>query len=357
MIAGEYMNLDLLREQIDGIDRQIVSLLNQRYEIVREVGKWKQERGLPIYVPEREKALLEKLASLNQGPMLRSTLFAIYREIMSGAYPLEAQLHIAYLGPAATYSHQAAKQRFGSSVEYFPMPGIADVFRDVESGKADFGVVPVENSTEGVVNHTLDLLLESPVKVCAEINLPIHHSLLSRSELSGIRKIYSHPQSLAQCRLWLTEHLPMAERIESSSNTRAAELAAQEPGAAAICSDLAATVYGLNIIEEKIEDNPKNTTRFFVIGNQDNNPSGKDKTSLCFAVQDRVGALYECLLPFRDSGLTLTMIESRPSKKINWEYVFYVDLLGHISDPVVETALEQLRKHTSFLKILGSYPV
>lgn len=351
------MDLQEMRNRIDAIDRQIVALLNDRYNVVCEVGKWKRERGLPIYVPEREKALLEKLDSLNKGPMLKHTLHAIYREIMSGAYPLEDQLRVAYFGPAATYTHQAAQMQFGKSVEYFPRPGIADVFRDVEAGKVDYGVVPVENSTEGVVNYTLDLLLDSSVKVCAEINLPIHHSILSKSELSQIKKVYSHPQSLAQCRHWLTENLPGAERVEAASNTRAAQLASEESGSAAICSEMAASVYQLNILETRIEDNPRNTTRFFVVGNQENKSSGKDKTSLCFAVQDRVGALYDCLLPFREAGLTLSMIESRPSKKINWEYVFYVDLIGHVSDPVVETALEKLKQYTSFLKILGSYPI
>ncbi|MBQ9772085.1 MAG: prephenate dehydratase [Lentisphaeria bacterium] len=351
------MDLKEMRDKIDAIDRQIVSLLNARYEVVREVGKWKLERGLPIYVPEREKALLEKLDSLNQGPMLKSTLHSIYREIMSGAYPLEQQLRVAYFGPAATYTHQAAKQQFGSSVEYYPRPDIADVFRDVEAEKVDYGVVPVENSTEGVVNYTLDLLLGSSVKVCAEINLPIHHCLLSKAALSEIRKVYSHPQSLAQCRCWLTEHLPGVELVEAASNTRAAQFAVEEPNSAAICSELAASVYDLKVLETKIEDNPRNTTRFFVVGNQENAPSGNDKTSLCFVVQDRVGALYDCLLPFRESGITLTMIESRPSKKVNWEYVFYVDLLGHVSDPIVKEALEKLQQYTSYLKILGSYPV
>lgn len=351
------MDLKEMRDRIDAIDRQIVSLLNSRYEVVCEVGKWKLERGLPIYVPEREKALLEKLDSLNQGPMLRSTLHAIYREIMSGAYPLERQLRVAYFGPVATYTHQAAKQQFGASVEYFSRPGIADVFRDVEAEIVDYGVVPVENSTEGVVNHTLDLLLESSVKVCTEINLPIHHALLSKSDLSGIRKVYSHPQSLAQCRNWLTEHLPGVELVEASSNSRAAQLATEDTSAAAICSELAATVYDLNIIAAKIEDNPRNTTRFFVIGKQENAPSGNDKTSICFVVKDRVGALYDCLLPFREAGLSLAMIESRPSKKENWKYVFYVDLIGHAADPLVKTALEKLQNSTSHLKILGSYPL
>jgi chorismate mutase/prephenate dehydratase len=221
----------------------------------------------------------------------------------------------------------------------------------------DYGVVPVENSTEGVVNYTLDLLPGSTAKVCAEINLPIHHCLLSKCALSDIKKVFSHPQSLAQCRCWLNEKLPGVELVEAVSNTRAAQLAVEEPNSAAICSELAASVYDLNIIETKIEDNPRNTTRFFVIGNQENAASGKDKTSLCFVVQDRVGALYDCLLPFCESGLTLTMIESRPSKKVNWEYVFYVDLLGHVSDSEVKEALEKLQKYTSFLKILGSYPV
>ena len=351
------MDLKEMRDKIDAVDRQIVALLNERYKTVCEVGKWKLERGLPIYVPEREKALLEKLDSLNEGPMLSSTLHAIYREIMSGAYPLERQLRVAYFGPAATYTHQAAQRQFGKSVEYFPRPGIADVFRDVESEKADYGVVPVENSTEGVVNHTLDLLLDSTVKVCAEINLPIHHALLSATEPEKIKRVYSHPQSRAQCRQWLTEHLPGAELVEASSNTRAAQLASEDPESAAICSELAASVYGLNLIESGIEDNPRNTTRFFVVGNQENGCSGNDKTSICFAVQDRVGALYDCLLPFRDAGITLSMIESRPSKKINWEYVFYVDLHGHIADTVVQKALDKLKQYTSFLKILGSYPV
>lgn len=351
------MDLSGMRKEIDEIDRQIVDLLNRRYRIVLDVGKWKQENNMPVYAPEREKMLLERLKTLNGGPMTNRTLCAIYREIMSGAYELERKLHVAYLGPAATYSHQAAQERFGSGVEYVPLSGIAEVFRDVESGKADFGVVPVENSTEGVVNHTLDLLVDSPVRVCGEINLPIHHCLLASAGTKEIRKIYSHPQSFAQCRAWLSEHYPAVEKIETSSNTRAAELAAAEAGSAAVCGELAASIYGLEILERKIEDNPRNTTRFFIIGDIEIKSTGKDKTSICFSVRDRVGALYDCLLPFRASGLTLSMIESRPSRKANWEYVFFVDLAGHISDPVVMKSLDELRQATSFLKILGSYPV
>ena len=350
------MDLQELRIKIDSIDRGIVRLLNDRYEVVKQVGEWKRERGEPIYVPEREKALLEKLETINRGPMPNSTLRAVYREIMSGALRLENPLKVAFFGPEATFTHLAAKMKFGHGVEYLSKSTIADVFHAVESGKCDYGCVPVENSTEGVVNYTLDMLMDSSVKICAEINMRIQQCLLSNAEKSKIKVVYSHAQSLGQCRNWLTEHLPGVETIAVVSNSRAADLAAREEGAAAIGSELAAEVYGLKIVEKGIQDNPNNTTRFLVTGTQEVKPSGQDKTSICFAIKDRVGALYDCLLPFKQAGVTLTMIESRPSKRRNWEYLFFIDMLGHATDPEIATALKELNTLAHSLKILGSYP-
>ena len=350
------MDLQDLRVRIDAIDRQIVHLLNERYEVVKKVGEWKRERGQPLYVPEREKALLEKLESINEGPMPDSTLRAVYREIMSGALRLESPLKVAFFGPEATFTHLAAKLKFGHAIDYIPKPGIGDVFHDVEAGRSNYGCVPVENSTEGVVNHTLDMLVDSPLKICAEINMRVEQCLLARCDKSQIRVIYSHAQSLGQCRQWLTENLPEADQVAVSSNARAAELAAREDGAAAIGSELAAEVYKLKLLERGIQDNPNNTTRFLIVGKQEVKPSGEDKTSICFAIKDRVGALYDCLLPFKRAGVTLLMIESRPSKRRNWEYFFFVDMLGHISDPKIAGAIEELNKLAHSLKILGSYP-
>ena len=350
------MDLQELRMKIDSIDRGIVRLLNDRYEVVKQVGEWKRERGEPIYVPEREKALLEKLETLNRGPMPNSTLRAVYREIMSGALRLENPLKVAFFGPEATFTHLAAKLKFGHGVEYISKSTIADVFHAVEGGKCDYGCVPVENSTEGVVNYTLDMLMDSSVKICAEINMRIQQCLLSNAEKSKIKVVYSHAQSLGQCRNWLTEHLPGVETIAVVSNSRAADLAAREEGAAAIGSELAAEVYGLKIVEKGIQDNPNNTTRFLVTGTQEVKPSGQDKTSICFAIKDRVGALYDCLLPFKQAGVTLTMIESRPSKRRNWEYLFFIDMLGHATDPEIAAALKELNTLAHSLKVLGSYP-
>lgn len=354
--GNRLMDLQELRIKIDSIDRGIVRLLNDRYEVVKQVGEWKRERGEPIYVPEREKALLEKLETINRGPMPNSTLRAVYREIMSGALRLENPLKVAFFGPEATFTHLAAKMKFGHGVEYLSKSTIADVFHAVESGKCDYGCVPVENSTEGVVNYTLDMLMDSSVKICAEINMRIQQCLLSNTEKSKIKVVYSHAQSLGQCRNWLTEHLPGVETIAVVSNSRAADLAAREEGAAAIGSELAAEVYGLKIVEKGIQDNPNNTTRFLVTGTQEVKPSGQDKTSICFAIKDRVGALYDCLLPFKHAGVTLTMIESRPSKRRNWEYLFFIDMLGHATDPEIAEALKELNTLAHSLKVLGSYP-
>ena len=352
----EMEDLQDLRVQIDGIDRQILSLLNQRYEVVKKVGEWKHAHNQPVYVPEREKMLLEKLEQLNPGPMGNDTLRAIYREIMSGSMKLELPLRIAYLGPAATYTHLAARNVFGKSVEYDPRASIKDVFHDVETGRCNYGVVPVENSTEGVVNYTLDILIDSPVHICSEINMDIRHCLLSSDKKEDIKVIYSHAQSLEQCRNWLDLHLPGVERVPVVSNARACQLAKSEPHAGAVAGKMAAEVYGLAVLEKDIQDNPDNVTRFLVMGRQEPVPTGNDKTSLAFSIRDRVGGLQECLQCFSDAGVSLSMIESRPLKKRNWEYIFFADITGHREDAQVKTAIEKLTDKCMFIKILGSYP-
>ncbi|MBR7105258.1 MAG: prephenate dehydratase [Lentisphaeria bacterium] len=349
-------DLQDLRLQIDGIDRQIVALLNKRYEVVKKVGEWKHARNQPVYVPEREKMLLEKLENLNPGPMSNDTLRAIYREIMSGSMKLELPLRIAYLGPEATYTHLAAKSVFGHSVEYAPGTSIKDVFHDVETGRSNYGVVPVENSTEGVVNYTLDILIDSPVHICAEIYQDIRHCLLSNCPAEEIRVIYSHAQSLEQCRNHLDQHLPGVERVPVISNARACQLAQSEPRAGAIAGVLASEVYGLKILEKDIQDNPGNMTRFLVMGRQEPAPTGNDKTSIVFSIKDKVGGLQECLRYFSEAGVSLSMIESRPLKKRNWEYIFFVDISGHREDPAIKDAISRLADNCLFFKILGSYP-
>ncbi len=353
------MELDELRKKIDQVDEKIVELLNERYRTVIEVGAWKKNKTSAIYVPEREKAVFDKVCGQNNGPMSDQTLRAIYREIMSGALSLEYPLRVAYLGPEATFTHLAAMSKFGRSVGYVAKSNMAEVFRDVREGRADYGCIPVENSTEGVVNNTLDMFVGADdVMVCAEINMRIHHSLLAKCPQSSVRKVYAHAQTLSQCRCWLEENLRSVELVETSSNTKAAEFAAQEENAAAIASTLAAEVYGLDILCERIEDNVHNTTRFLVISSKKDfsKSTGTDKTSVCFSIMDRVGALYDCLLPFKEHAITLSMIESRPSKQKNWEYVFFIDLLGHIEDEPVRAALQQLEEMTGEMRILGSYP-
>ncbi len=350
------MELDELRNNIDRVDREILKLINERYQYVIEVGKWKKNRDHAFYVPEREKSLLENLEKVNLGPLKNESLRAIYREIMSGALALENPLKIAYLGPPATFSHIAAIAKFGHSVEYVPRSSIADVFMDVESGRFNYGCVPIENSTEGAVNHTLDMFTDSSAKICSEMNMRIHHNFMSNTEFNKIKRVYSHAQILGQCRRWIQEHIPSAELVEMSSSTKSAELAAREEGSAAIASSLAAEIYKLKIIYENIEDTPDNTTRFLVISRQETKPTGDDKTSICFVIKDRVGVLYDCLLPFKNENITLTMIESRPSKRRNWEYIFFLDFLGHASDEKIRQAIASLDGQVQSLRVLGSYP-
>ncbi len=344
------------RKAIDRLDAQIVRLLNERTRHVLEIGAMKLKAGEEIYAPHRERSVLQRVCRLNPGPLAQDSLRAIYREVMSSALALEKSLTIAYFGPEATFTHLAAIRRFGSSLHYTPLKTIADVFAEVARNRADYGVVPVENSTEGVVTSTLDMFVDSELKIVSQIILPIQHCLVGRGPRRAIRKLYSHPQALAQCRGWLQNHLPTVEVIEASSTTRAAEHAAVERTAAAIASSLAAERYRLRILEPDIQDNSNNATRFLVLGRQCSPPTGQDRTSLLLSIADEVGALHRALAPFRRYRVNLTKIESRPSKRKAWAYFFFVDLDGHVTETRVAKALAHVREHCSFVKVLGSYP-
>jgi len=351
------MTLKNLRSQIDSIDRQIVRLLNTRARVTRNIMSTKRQEGKSIYSPEREQEVLRKISSINKGPLNSNALEAIYREIMSCSLAIGAPLRIAYLGPEATFTHLAALKKFGAQVEYIPGKSIADVFLDVERDNADYGVVPIENSIEGAVSHTMDMLVDSDLKICAQIILDVSHNLLANHPKEKIKRVYSNPQVFGQCRIWLQENLPAADMIEVSSTTRAAQIASKEKYGACIASLLAAKVYKLKVVAKDIEDSPHNITRFLVIGKTDVPQTGKDKTSIMFSVKDRIGALHDMLLPFRKHSINLTKIESRPSKKKAWDYYFFVDLEGHRDNPKVKKALSELESRCTFLKILGSYPI
>jgi chorismate mutase/prephenate dehydratase len=351
------MTLPEHRQAIDGIDAQIVTLLNQRTQHVLEIGAIKQKQGQEIYAPHRERAVLQKVCKLNEGPITDDGLRAIYREIMSSALSLEKNLTIAYLGPEATFTHQAAIKRFGSSLTYSSQRTIADVFHEVSKHRADYGVVPVENSTEGVVTHTLDIFVDSDLKVVAQVVLRISHCIASRAKKrEDIAKLYVHPQTLAQCRGWIQRHFPHAELSETASNARSAELAAKDLKSAALCGELAAETYSVPILERDIQDNAANSTRFLILGRQVPPPSGSDRTSLMFSIRDEVGALHKALAPFRKFRINMTKIESRPSKRKAWEYFFFVDCDGHAEGGKLAKAIEQLGAHCSFVKVLGSFP-
>lgn len=350
------MKLDFLREKINEIDSELAQLLNERAKRVLEIAKIKKRRKIEYYSPGRERSILNRLIKNNRGPLSNENLSEIIRVILKTSLSLQKKLKVVYFGPPATFTHLAATQNFGQEADLIPVKSIAEIFAGVEKKQADFGVVPVENSTEGVVSHTLDMFLDSNLKVCAEIIMEIHHHLMGRVELKEIKKVYSHPQALAQCRSWLEENLPDVKLIEVESTARAAQLAAEEMGTAAIASDIAASLYKLNIISSRIEDLPSNYTRFLVIGRDYTEKSGEDKTSILFSIKDRVGALYDMLTPFRKYGINLTKIESRPTKKKAWEYVFFVDFVGHKDEENVKKALSELEEQCFFLKILGSYP-
>jgi len=344
------------RKSIDKLDEKIVRLLNERTRHVLEIGEMKLKTGEEIYAPHRELAVLQRVCSSNPGPMPNESLRAIYREIMSSALALEKTMTIAYLGPEATFTHQAAIHRFGSSLNYWPQKTITDVFTEVAKNRADYGVVPIENSTEGVVTHTLDMFVDSDLKIVAQIVMPIQHCLLSRSRRDHIVKLYLHPQTLAQCRIWLHRNFPQAEILETSSNARSAELAAKDRRAGAIAGTLAAEKYRLRVLEYDIQDNSANATRFLMLGRKCPPPTGRDRTSIMFSIADKVGALHRALAPFSRYRLNMTKIESRPSKRRAWEYFFFVDCDGHAADRKVARAITQLQEHCSFVKVLGSYP-
>lgn len=352
------MNLDDIRNQIDDIDRSLLDLLSRRADLVHEVGLVKKRDGLQIYAPEREDALLRKLVEMNRGRLPEHSIRAIYREIMSAALALEDDLKIAYLGPEGTWTHQAAIKKFGHSVNYTAQPNFADVFDHVARRRADYGVVPIENSTEGAVSHTLDLFVDSPLHICAQILLRIENGLMAAVPRDQIRTLYSHSQVFGQCRAWIQRNFPQADLVEVSSTTKAAQFARDHAadGAAALGGALAAELYGLTMLEESIQDRATNTTRFLVIGEKTCPPTGNDRTSILFAIHDRPGSLVNALRAFDQFQINMSKIESRPSKRKDWEYIFYVDLAGHCAEPMVADALEALGRHCSFVKLLGSYP-
>lgn len=345
-----------LRKRIDELDRQIIDLLNQRANVVIEIGKIKRDGASPVYAPDREQQVLEQVRSYNKGPLPDSCVTAVWRELMSGSFALERPLRVGYLGPPGSFSHLAAKRKFGSSVEYDNLDDIPAVFEEIVRGHIDLGLVPIENSYIGGIGETLDSFLSSSVQVCAEVKINIHHNLLAKIEPEQIRKIYSKPEVFAQCRKWLSVQLRQAERVAVASSSKAAEIAAHEQGAAAIGSGLAAEIYQLRTVFPNIEDNPNNETRFFVIAAQTAKPTGDDKTAMMFTTAHKAGALAEVLDVFRDYGLNLTHIDKRPSHRVNWEYYFFIDCLGHQSDPQVARAIEAARKHCQQLTILGSFP-
>lgn len=361
------MTLEQLRRRVDQVDGQILRLLNRRARLTEAIGRLKAGAG--VYVAQREQEILKRLVAANRGPIANEALTAIYREIMSSALASEKSIRIAYLGPAWSFTHLAALKRFGSQVDHAAAGSIAQVFTEVERGHADYGVVPIENSTEGVVTHTLDMFIESNVQICAEIMLEVSHCLLARVPLERVRRVYSNPTALGQCRQWIRVHLPAVEFVEVSSTSRAAELAAARPGGAAIASSLAAKHYGLRILARSIEDAVQNVTRFLVISRpgDDEWPSvprggraasgAKSRTSLMFSIKDRIGALHDLLAPFKWYGINLTKIESRPSRRRAWEYYFFVDLVGSVTEPRIHKVLATLERECNFLKILGSYPV
>lgn len=351
------MSLEDCRKKIDALDVQIVSLLNDRIRTAMEIGRLKQETDAPVYVPAREMQVFEKVMRLNKGPLTDAHLRAIYREIMSAAISMELESSVAFLGPEATFTHQAALSKFGQSLRYIACETMEQVFEEVEKGNAQYGVVPIENSIEGGVTPTQDRLTRTPLKITAEIYLPIHHCLIVQPGVTQPSRVYSNPQALAQCRGWLASHLPAAEILPTRSTAGATREVLEDPTAAAIASRLAAERNGLEVLHENIQDFAGNSTRFLVMGRTFGPPSGKDKTSIFFGVRHKAGALFQALEPLHQSGLNLTKIESRPSKQRAWEYTFFVDIEGHAEDPSVKAALENLADHCVEFTLLGSYPV
>ena len=349
--------LDRLRAAIDRVDDVILESLNERAKLARAIGTLKVGQA---YRPEREAQVLMRIKEKNPGPLSGETAALLFREIMSACLALERPITVAYLGPKGTFSERAALKHFGLAAEAMPSSSIDEVFRAVESGSADFGVVPVENSTEGAVGRSLDLMPQTPVKVCGEVVVRIHHHLMAKvapKDFAGIRRVFSHGQSLAQCHEWLNTNLPHVERVAVSSNAEAARRAAEEAGSAAVAGEMAAEHYRLAILASNIEDEPNNTTRFLILGDYEPKPSGHDKTSMVLSARNRAGAVYEMLTPFATRGVSMTRFESRPSRVALWEYLFFVDIEGHRHDANVAAALEEVMKIAGYLKVLGSYPI
>ena len=346
-----------LRKEIDRIDSRIIELINRRGKASRTIGEVKKARKQPIYSPDRESHVYAGITRKNGGPIPDGSMKAIYSEIMSACLALEHPMIIAYLGPELTFTNQAALKKFGSSVKYLSCDSISDVFGEVQKGNADYGVVPIENSTEGAVNHTLDMFIDSPLMICSEISLPIHHSLLCRKgSMKSVDVIYSKAEVFGQCRKWIEKNLPAARLHEAASTAKAAEVASKHPDSACIASELAAERYKLKVLARSIEDSATNMTRFLVIGKKMSAASGKDKTSIMFSVKDRPGVLHDMLSSFKKNGINLTKIESRPSRTKLWKYYFFVDMEGHCENEKVKKALTDLERKCHFVKVLGSYP-
>ncbi len=351
------MKIATLRRKIDQIDSQIVLLLGDRAELVLAIGQEKAKAKLNVHVPQREEEIVTRLIRQNKGRFPAHAIRPVFREIISACRAVQGPLKLAYLGPEGTFTHLACTRRFGGSALFVPAHTIGDVFAEVEKSNVEYGIVPIENSSEGVVSHTLDMFVDSDLKICGEILLEVSHSLLSKSgDLRKVKKVYSHPHAFAQSRKWLEANLPRVPLFEASSTAAAAKLVSKDGSAAAIASELAAGLYGLQVISRKIEDTPCNFTRFLIIGKTTPSPTDHDKTSLMFSIKDRVGALYRILQPFAKHKINLTKVESRPSKTKVWEYIFYLDIEGHMATKPVQAALALLQEECLFLKVLGSYP-
>lgn len=355
------MPLDEVRKKIDALDNELIRLFSERALVAKEVGEIKKREGLAIFVPDREEALLNKLTAKNDesGSILpNDSLRAIYREVLSVSRALQHDERIAVLGPEGTWTHQAAIKQFGHAAEYVALSSFADVFDLVTRRKADFGVLPIENSFNGAVFDTLDLFVDSPLNICGQILLRIDHCLLSKSSKEGIKTVYSHPQALSQCKQWLQQELPNAQQVPVASTALAAQMALEkaDEGVAAISTPLAAELSGITIVEHAIQDSATNTTRFLILGEEEREPTGNDRTSILFAIHDKPGALVSALGAFDSFSVNLSKIESRPSKQKDWEYIFYIDVAGHKQDSGVAKAIDTLQQHCSMIKILGSYP-
>jgi chorismate mutase/prephenate dehydratase len=359
MVAGMAMNARAVDPaEADASDQEIVELLNERVQHAGVIGKIKHAAGADYYDPTREAIVMAKVTGLNAGPIANATIQSVYREVISGSIALEKKLQIAYLGPEATYTHQAAIRNFGVSLAYRAIKTIPDVFADVESGRADYGVIPIENSTEGVVFHSMDMLVESELHICSQVYLPIEHCLISQSLVGQIREVRSKDQALGQCREWLQANLPSVGTMDVVSTAEAVRMASEDASLAAVASSLSAEHYGMPIQVRGIQDRNDNVTRFLVVGKTRAKPlgEGRDKTSLVISLKDEPGALESTLRPFASRGINLSKIESRPSRKKAWDYLFFIDFIGHYEDELVQEALAELGKHCQFVKWLGSYP-